>query len=76
MSELDLRRLEIIKLISFLFGNFQRVKDISKKFYCYFMERRSMPVCFTEKQYKMIEEYAKRNGMLNASQALEKILSE
>jgi len=40
-----------------------------------FMERRSMPVCFTEKQYKMIEEFAKRNGMLNASQALEKILN-
>lgn len=40
------------------------------------MERRSMPVCFTEKQYKTIEEYAKRNGMLNASQALEKLLSE
>ena len=33
-----------------------------------------MPVCFTEKQYKMIEEFAKRNGMLNASQALEKNL--
>jgi len=29
----------------------------------------------TEKQYKMIEEFAKRNGMLNASQALEKILN-
>lgn len=40
------------------------------------MERRSMPVCFTEKQYEMIKEYAKRNGMLNASQALEKILKE
>jgi len=39
------------------------------------MERRSMPVCFTEKQYKMIEEFAKRNGLLNTSQALEKILS-
>ena len=35
-----------------------------------------MPVCFTEKQYKMIEEYAKRNGMLNASQALEKLLGQ
>ena len=35
-----------------------------------------MPVCFTEKQFKMIEEFAKRNGMLNASQALERILSE
>jgi len=39
------------------------------------MEKRSMPVCFTEKQYKMIEEFAKRNGMLNTSQALEKILN-
>ena len=41
-----------------------------------FMENRSMPVCFTEKQFKMIEEFAKRNGMLNASQALEKILNK
>ena len=39
------------------------------------MKRRSMPVCFTKKQYKMIEEFAKKNGMLNASQALEKILN-
>lgn len=35
-----------------------------------------MPVCFTSEQYKMIEEYAKRNGMLNASQALEDLLKE
>lgn len=34
-----------------------------------------MPVCFTKKQYKMIEEFTKKNGMLNASQALEKILN-
>jgi len=40
------------------------------------MEKRSMPVCFTTEQHKMIEEFAKRNGMLNTSQALEKILSE
>jgi len=39
------------------------------------MEKRSMPVCFTTEQYKIIEEFAKRNGMLNTSQALEKILS-
>lgn len=38
------------------------------------MKSRSMPVCFTEKQYKVIEEFAKRNGMLNTSQALEKLL--
>jgi len=35
------------------------------------MEKRSMPVCFTKEQHKMIEEFAKREGML-----LEKILSE
>ena len=35
-----------------------------------------MPVCFTNDQYKMIEEYAKQKGMLNTSQALEKILKE
>jgi len=41
------------------------------------MKARSMPVCFfSEKQYKMIEEFAKKNGMLNTSQALEKILSQ
>lgn len=40
------------------------------------MVKRSMPVCFTKEQHEMIEEFAKRNGMLNTSQALEKILSE
>ena len=40
------------------------------------MEKRSMPVCFTNDQYKMIQEYAKEHGMLNASQALEKIIDE
>jgi len=40
------------------------------------MEKRSMPVCFTNDQYKMIKEYAKEHKMLNASQALEKILDE
>ncbi len=40
------------------------------------MKARSMPVCFSEKQYKMIEEFAKKNGMFNTSQALEKILNQ
>ena len=40
------------------------------------MEKRSMPVCFTKDQYKMIQEYAKKHGMLNASQALENLLKE
>ncbi len=40
------------------------------------MEKRSMPVCFTEKQYKKIEEIAKKTAKLNASQAIEKLLDE
>ena len=39
------------------------------------MVKRAIPVCLTNDQYKMIEEFAKENGMLNASQAIEKILS-
>ncbi len=40
------------------------------------MIRRSMPICFTNEQYKMIEEFAKEHGMLNTSQAIEKILND
>ena len=40
------------------------------------MEKRSIPVCFTKEQYKKIEKIAKKNGMLNASQAIEKLLDE
>ena len=39
-------------------------------------EKRSMPVCFTTEQYKKIEKIAKKKGMLNSSQGLEKLLSE
>ena len=35
-----------------------------------------MPICFTTEQYKIIEEFAKEHGMLNASQAIEKILDD
>ena len=34
-----------------------------------------MPICFTRKQYQSIVEYAKKNGMVNTSQAIEKLLS-
>lgn len=37
-------------------------------------ERRSMPVCFTPEQIKLLEEYAKNHGMLNSSQAIEHIV--
>ncbi len=40
------------------------------------MEKRSMPVCFSDDQYKMIVDYAKKNGMVSASQAVEKLLKE
>ena len=38
------------------------------------MEKRSMPICFTNEEYKKIEEFTKKHGMLNASQAVEKLL--
>ena len=40
------------------------------------MEKRSMPVCFTTEQHRIVVEFAKRRGMLNASQAIEKILGD
>ena len=40
------------------------------------MTKRSMPICCNAEQYKMIEKYAKKRGMINASQAVEKILEE
>jgi len=40
------------------------------------MEKRSMPVCFTSKQYKIIQEYAKDHGMVNANQVLEDLLEK
>ncbi len=35
--------------------------------------KRTMPVCFTPEQLKVVEEYAKRKGMLSASQAIEEL---
>jgi hypothetical protein len=40
------------------------------------MEKRSMPICFTTEEYKKIEAFAKRHGMLNASQAVERLLEK
>ena len=34
---------------------------------------RTMPICFTPEQLKLVEEYAKRKGMLNVSQAIESL---
>jgi len=40
------------------------------------MAKKTMPICFDIEQYKKIESYAKKRGMLNASQAVEKIIDE
>ncbi|HKX81154.1 MAG TPA: hypothetical protein VJL54_02775 [Nitrososphaera sp.] len=37
------------------------------------MKERTMPVCFTPDQLQKLEEYAKKKGMLNASQAVEEL---
>jgi hypothetical protein len=37
-------------------------------------QRRTIPVCFTPQQVKLIEKYAKENGLLNFSQAVEQII--
>jgi hypothetical protein len=36
-------------------------------------DKRTMPVCFTPEQLEAVEEYAKKSGMLNASQAIEEL---
>ena len=40
------------------------------------MTKRTMPICCDTEQYKMIEKYAKKRGMINASQVIENILGE
>lgn len=40
------------------------------------MSNRTMPVCLTAEQYEKIANIAKAKGMLNADQAIEKILEE
>jgi hypothetical protein len=37
---------------------------------------KTMPICFSQEQWKFIENYAKIKGMLNASQAIEDVLKE
>ncbi len=39
------------------------------------MEKRSMPVCFTPEQIKILESYAKKKGLINYSQAVEKAIA-
>jgi hypothetical protein len=39
-------------------------------------EKRTMPICFTSDQLKLMEEYAKKKGMLNVSQAIEDLITD
>ncbi len=39
------------------------------------MPERTMPVCFTKEQLKLIEKYAKSKGMVNLSQAVEDVIT-
>jgi hypothetical protein len=39
-------------------------------------QKRTMPICFTSDQLKLIEEFAKRKGMLNVSQAIEHLVTK
>jgi hypothetical protein len=37
-------------------------------------EKRTIPVCFTSEQLKLVEGYARIKGMLNSSQAIEDLI--
>jgi hypothetical protein len=37
------------------------------------MKERTMPVCLSPEQLKLVEEYAKKRGMLDVSQAIEHV---
>lgn len=39
-------------------------------------DKRTIPVCFKPEELKLIENFAKKMGMVNSSQAIEKIVSE
>jgi hypothetical protein len=38
--------------------------------------KRTMPVCLSSKEVLLLEEYSKKKGMLNCSQALESLIRE
>lgn len=38
--------------------------------------KKTMPICLSSEEFKMLEEYSKKQGMLNCSQALEYLATE
>ena len=51
----------------------ERIIILQTEYFVMSDNRRTIPVCFTPNQLKIVEDYAKRKGMLNASQAIEEI---
>ncbi|HXW02502.1 MAG TPA: hypothetical protein VD828_03930 [Candidatus Nitrosotenuis sp.] len=51
-------------------------KDITIESLLITMSKRTMPVCLTAEQYEKIQKIAKKHGLLNASQAIEKVLMD
>lgn len=39
-------------------------------------KNRSIPVCFKPEQLKILEDYAKKEGLLNYTQAIEKLIQQ
>lgn len=54
---------------------FRKSYNLADEYFC-MEEKRTMPICFTSDQLKMIEDYAKRKGMLNLSQAVEHLVTK
>ncbi len=49
--------------------------NLAEPYFAMAEKRRTMPICFTSDQLKLIEEYAKRRGILNLSQAIEDLMT-
>jgi hypothetical protein len=43
---------------------------------CYTNAKRTMPVCLSTDDFKLLERYAKKKGMTNCSQAIEYLATE
>jgi hypothetical protein len=56
-------------------GHFRKSYNLADRYFG-MEEKRTMPICFTSDQLKLIEDYAKRKGMLNLSQAVEDLVTK
>lgn len=63
-------------MFQIVFDHFHERKGYKITKIIFRMAKRTMPVCLTADQYKKLEEIAKLNGMVDAGQAVEKLLRE